>query len=177
MGPIGAAALAMKLPGPAMFRSSRDFAGRLGLTPKDHSIAGGQRVCVITRGDKTLCRLMVSGAMAIVKYAKPGRTAPWLLALLARKPKKLAAVALANKNACIPASLSSGVLPETCKTTTRRVIVDPKIEPIRRHHGPRRGRLRVRSSIGGTPSGPAVLPTAATGRTMPQATASLSLPL
>jgi transposase len=39
--------------------------------------------------------------MAIVNYGKPGRTAPWLLALLARKPKKLAAVAIANKNARI----------------------------------------------------------------------------
>ncbi len=91
----------MKLPDPAMFRSLRDFAAWLGLTPKDHSIAGGQRLGVITRGDKTMRRLLVSAAMAIVKYAKPGRTAPWLLALLARKPKKLAAVALANKNARI----------------------------------------------------------------------------
>jgi transposase len=39
----------MKLPDPAIFRSGRDFAAWLGLTPKDHSIAGGQRLGVITR--------------------------------------------------------------------------------------------------------------------------------
>jgi transposase len=101
VGPIGAAALAMKLPDPAVFRSGRHFAAWLGLTPRERSIAGRQRLGVITRGDKTLRRLLVSGAMAIVKYAKPSRTAPWLLALLAREPKKLAAVTLANKNARI----------------------------------------------------------------------------
>ena len=102
VGPIGAAALAMKVPDPAVFRSGRHFAAWLGLTPKDHSTAGRQRLGVITRaGDETLRGLLVSGATAVIKYAKPGRTAPWLLALLARKPKKLAAVALANKNARI----------------------------------------------------------------------------
>jgi transposase len=102
VGPIGAAALAMKVPDPAVFRSGRHFAAWLGLTPKDHSTAGRQRLGVITRaGDETLRGLLVSGAIAVIKYAKPGRTAPWLLALLARKPKKLAAVALANKNARI----------------------------------------------------------------------------
>jgi transposase len=70
------------------------------LTPKDHSTAGRQRLGTITRaGDETLRRLLVSGAMAVIQRAKPGRAAPWLLALLARKPKKLAAVALANKTA------------------------------------------------------------------------------
>jgi len=102
VGPIGAAALAVKVPDPAVFRSGRHFAAWLGLTPKDHSTAGRQRLGVITRaGDETLRGLLVSGATAVVKYAKPGRTAPWLLALLARKPRRLAAVALANKNARI----------------------------------------------------------------------------
>ncbi len=102
IGPIGASALAMKLPDPAVFRSGRHFAAWLGLTPKDHSTAGRQRLGIITRaGDETLRRLLVSGAMAIIRHAKNGRASPWLLALLARKPKKLAAVALANKNARI----------------------------------------------------------------------------
>ncbi len=102
IGPIGASALAMKLPDPAVFRSGRHFAAWLGLTPKDHSTAGRQRLGIITRaGDETLRRLLVSGAMAIIRRARHGRASPWLLALLARKPKKLAAVALANKNARI----------------------------------------------------------------------------
>jgi len=102
IGPIGASALAMKVPDPAAFRSGRHFAAWLGLTPKDHSTAGRQRLGVITRaGDETLRRLLVSGAMATIRHAKPGRASPWLLALLARKPKKLAAVALANRTARI----------------------------------------------------------------------------
>lgn len=102
VGPIGAAALTMKVPDPSVFKSARHFAAWLGLTPKDHSTAGRQRLGVITRaGDETLRRLLVNGAMATIKYAKPGHSSPWLLGLLARKPKKLAAVAIANKNARI----------------------------------------------------------------------------
>jgi transposase len=102
VGPIGAAALAMKVPDPGVFKSARHFAAWLGLTPKDHSTAGRRRLGVITRaGDEMLRRLLVNGAMAVIKYAKPGRASPWLLNLLARKPKKLAAVALANKIARI----------------------------------------------------------------------------
>lgn len=102
VGPIGATALAMKIADPRQFRSARHFAAWLGLTPKDHSTAGRQRLGVITRaGDETLRRLLVAGAMAVIQQAKPGRSSPWLLALLARKPKKLAAVALANKTARI----------------------------------------------------------------------------
>lgn len=102
VGPLGATALAKKVPDPRVFKSARHFAAWLGLTPKDHSTAGRRRLGVITRaGDEMLRRLLVNGAMAVVKYAKPGRASPWLLDLLARKPKKLAAVALANKNARI----------------------------------------------------------------------------
>jgi len=102
VGPIGAAALTMKVPDPSVFESARHFAAWLGLTPKDHSTAGRLRLGVITRaGDETLRRLLVNGATAMIKHAKPGRSSPWLLGLLTRKPKKLAAVALANKNARI----------------------------------------------------------------------------
>jgi transposase len=102
IGPIGATALAMKVADPTLFRSARHFAAWLGLTPKDHSTAGRQRLGGITRaGDETLRRLLVSGAMAVIQRARPPRSSPWLLALLARKPRKLAAVALANKMARI----------------------------------------------------------------------------
>ena len=102
IGPINATALTMNVSDPRVFRSARHFAAWLGLTPKDHSTAGRQRLGVITRaGDETLRRLLVNGAMAVIKYAKPGRASPWLLNLLARKPKKVVAIALANKMARI----------------------------------------------------------------------------
>jgi transposase len=102
VGPITATALAMKVPDPNIHRSSRHFAAWVGLTPKDHSTAGRQRLGIITRaGDETLRSLLVNGAMAVIQQAKPGRASPWLLALLARKPRKLAAVAVANKMARI----------------------------------------------------------------------------
>jgi transposase len=102
IGPITATALTMKVVDPRLFKSARHFAAWLGLTPKNHSTAGRQRLGVITRaGDETLRRLLVNGATAVIKYAKPGRASAWLLNLLARKPKKLVAVALANKMARI----------------------------------------------------------------------------
>lgn len=102
VGLISATALAMKVPDPSVFRSARHFAAWLGLTPKDHSTAGKRRLGAITKaGDVTLRCLLVNGAMAQIRFAKPGRASPWLLTLLARKPKKLAAVALANKTARI----------------------------------------------------------------------------
>jgi transposase len=104
VGRIGAALLVMKVPNASAFRSGRDFAAWLGLTPKDHSTAGKQRLGVITRaGDEALRRTLVAGATAVIQQTSKGRgrPSPWLTALLARKPAKLAAVALANKTARI----------------------------------------------------------------------------
>ena len=84
------------------FRSGRHFAAWIGITPRENSTAGRQKLGRISRaGDEDLRRLLVIGATAVIRAAKPGRTSPWLLALLARKSKKLAAVALANKMARI----------------------------------------------------------------------------
>ena len=104
IGPVGASLLAMKVPDPRVFRSGRDFAAWLGLTPKDHSTAGKLRLGVITRaGDESLRRVLVVGATAVIQQVRRGRghPSPWLVALLKRKPPKLAAVALANKTARI----------------------------------------------------------------------------
>ena len=100
VGPIGATALVMKTPDPRAFPSGRHFAAWLGLTPKDHSTAGKTRLGKITRaGDEMLRSVLVAGATAVIQQAKNGRghPSPWLVALLKRKPPKLAAVALANK--------------------------------------------------------------------------------
>ncbi len=104
VGPIGATALVMKTPDPRAFPSGRHFAAWLGLTPKDHSTAGKTRLGKITRaGDEVLRSLLVAGATAVIQQVRNGRGRPsgWLLALLKRKPPKLAAVALANKIARI----------------------------------------------------------------------------
>jgi transposase len=104
VGPIGATTLVMKTPDPRAFRSGRHFAAWLGLTPKDHSTAGKTRLGKITRaGDEMLRSLLVVGATAVIRQARHGRgrQPPWLIALLKRKPPKLAAVALANKIARI----------------------------------------------------------------------------
>jgi transposase len=89
IGPIGAALMVMKVTDPQAFRSGRDFSAWLGLTPKDHSTAGKLR--------------LVLGATAVIQQVRRGRghPSPWLVALLRRKPPKLAAVALANKTARI----------------------------------------------------------------------------
>jgi transposase len=105
VGPVIASILAMKTPDPRAFRSGRQFAAWIGLTPKDHSTAGKTKLGAITRaGDESLRSLLVVGATAIIWQARRKKglhTAPWLAALLARKPPKLAAVALANKIARI----------------------------------------------------------------------------
>jgi transposase len=102
VGPISASLLVMKTPDPAAFKSSRHFAAWMGLTPKDHSTAGKQRLGVITcAGDEALRAVLVSGAISVVTPARRGRGAPWLVKLAARKAPKLAAVAVANKNARI----------------------------------------------------------------------------
>ena len=82
----------------------RHFAAWLGLTPKEHSTGGKQRLGRISKaGNERLRQLLVVGATAVIRHARPGsKTAsPWLLKLLERKPRKLVAVALANKMARI----------------------------------------------------------------------------
>lgn len=101
IGPISAQTLVTKVD-PTQFKSGRHFAAWLGLTPKQRSTGGKQRLGGISRaGNERLRQLFVVGAMAVIRQARPGsKTAsPWLLQLLERRPRKLAAVALANKMA------------------------------------------------------------------------------
>jgi transposase len=113
VGPVAALTFVTTVD-PARFTSGRAFAAFLGLTPKDHSSGGKQRLGGISRaGDERLRELLVLGATSVLAHAvrgKGGRGAtPWLLQLLGRKPRKVAAVALANKMArIIWAMMSSG---------------------------------------------------------------------
>jgi transposase len=102
VGPITALTLAIAID-PAMFESGRHLAAWAGLTPKERSTGGKQRMGGISRaGNERLRVLLVSGATSVINAAlKPGsrQMTDWLRALLLRKPRKLAAVALANKMA------------------------------------------------------------------------------
>ena len=104
VGPIGAMSMAAKIGDARRFRSGRDFAAFIGLTPKDHTTAGRKKLGGITRaGDEMLRVYLICGATAVIRQLKHGRghNSPWLKELVARKPEKLAAVALANKTARI----------------------------------------------------------------------------
>ena len=82
------------------FRSGRNFSAWIGLVPKQHSSGGKDKLGSITKqGDRYLRSLFTAGALAVIRYAKINGTQhrPWLTALLARRPTKVAAIALANK--------------------------------------------------------------------------------
>ncbi len=102
IGPITATALAALAPPAETFRKGRDFAAWVGLTPLQRSTGGKQKLGAISRmGERTLRRLLIVGASAVVRHASR-RNLPegsWLAKMLARKPRMLVIVALANKMA------------------------------------------------------------------------------
>jgi transposase len=100
VGPVLATALAATVADPKAFRSARNFSAWIGLVPKQHSSGGKNRLGSISKqGDRYLRSLFVAGALAVIRYAKIHGTKhrPWLTALLARRPTKIVAIALANK--------------------------------------------------------------------------------
>src|ERR1700730_8844518 len=103
VGPIGATAFAAAVTDPGQFRSGRQFAAWLGLTPLQNSSGGKERLGRITKmGDKYLRKLLVVGATSLVRRAKKNpEFDPRLADLLARKPTRVATVAMANKTARI----------------------------------------------------------------------------
>jgi len=103
IGPIGAMIIETFAPDMATFKSGRDFAAWLGLIPLQKSSGGKSRLGQITKmGQKDIRRALVIGAMSrIAGYARQNsRAEPWLQDKLDRKPKMVAAIALANKMAC-----------------------------------------------------------------------------
>ena len=100
VGPALATALVASVADPRAFRSGRDFSAWIGLVPKQHSSGGKDKLGGISKqGDRYLRSLFTAGALAVIRYAKIHGTKhrPWLTALLARRPTKVAAIALANK--------------------------------------------------------------------------------
>jgi transposase len=100
VGPALATALVASIADPKTFRSGRDFSAWVGLVPKQNSSGGKDRLGSISKqGDRYLRSLFTAGALAVIRYAKIHGTGhrPWLTGLLARRPTKIAAIALANK--------------------------------------------------------------------------------
>jgi transposase len=104
VGIMGASAIAATVADPSLFRSGREFAAWLGMTPRQNSSGGKERLGRTSkRGDKYIRSLLIAGAVAVLRHARnrPTRDGAWVRALMERKPTKVAAVALANKTARI----------------------------------------------------------------------------
>jgi len=100
VGPITAAALLAFAPDPATFKRGRYFSAWMGLTPKQHSSGGKDKMGRTSKmGQRDLRRLLITGGMAVVRWAarKGAQEGSWLARMIDRKPKMLIAVALANK--------------------------------------------------------------------------------
>jgi len=101
---MAASAIAATVTDPSLFRSGREFAAWLGMTPRQNSSGGKERLGEISkRGDKYIRSLMIAGAVAILRHARNRTTndAEWVRAMLARRPAKVVAVPLANRTARI----------------------------------------------------------------------------
>jgi transposase len=104
VGPLIASAIAASVPDPGVFKSGRDFAAWLGLTPRQNSTGGKEKLGAITKqGNRYLRKMLVVGCTSALRVAgkRNGALAAWIAALRARKPERLVAVALANKLARI----------------------------------------------------------------------------
>jgi transposase len=104
IGPLIASVIAASVPDPAVFKSGRDFAAWLGLTPRQNSSGGKDKLGAITKqGNRYIRKMLVVGATSVLRVAgkRKGALADWINALRVRKPERLVAVALANKLARI----------------------------------------------------------------------------
>lgn len=104
IGPITATAIAALAPPAATFKKGRDFAAWVGLTPLQKSTGGKQKLGATSKmGERTIRRLLITGAAAAIHHATRRGIPPttWLGGMLARKPRMLVTVALANKMARI----------------------------------------------------------------------------
>jgi len=99
IGPIVATALIAEVGDWRAFSSGRSLAAWIGLVPKQHSTGGKERLGRISKqGNRYLRWLLVTGAMAVIRYARQrGTKRLWLARIIERRPVKVAAVALANK--------------------------------------------------------------------------------
>ena len=99
IGVITASAIAAVVADAGVFKSGRQFAAWIGLTPRLSGTGGKTQLGRITKaGDRNLRRLLVLGATSLVHYARrTPEQSPWIAALLARRPVRVVTVAIANK--------------------------------------------------------------------------------
>ena len=111
-GPLIASAMVAFNPDPSVFRSGSDFSASLGITPSQHSSGGKDKLGAITKkGNRYLRKMLVVGCTSVLRVAHKykGALAEWIVAMRARKPERVVAVALANKLARIAwAMMSTG---------------------------------------------------------------------
>lgn len=102
IGPLVATAIVATMPDPTVFRSGREFAAWLGLVPRQNSTGGKTRLGRTSRqGNAYIRRLLVIGAQSALFCSKAIKADPWVQTLLAKRPRLVVAVALANKTARI----------------------------------------------------------------------------
>ncbi len=110
IGPLVASALVACVPDPSVFRCGRNMAAWMGLVPRQNSSGGKERLGSITKaGNRYLRQMLFAGAMAVIRRAMQSTRRTWIVRLLERRKPKVAAIALANKNARIAwAMMTSG---------------------------------------------------------------------
>jgi transposase len=102
IGPLIATAIAAIVPDPNVFRGGREFAAWLGLVPRQKSTGGKPMLGRISRlGDKYIRQLLIVGAQTVLLRSKVARSDAWIQWLLARRPRLVVAIALANETARI----------------------------------------------------------------------------
>jgi len=102
IGPLTATAIAATVPDPGVFKSGREFAAWLGLTPRQNSSGGKDRLGRITRkGNQHVRRLLIIGAHAALLNSRVLKATDWVQGMMQRRPRQVVAVALANKMARI----------------------------------------------------------------------------
>jgi transposase len=125
-GVIVSSAVVATMTDPKAFKTGREFAAWVGLVPRQNSTGGKERLGSISKqGDRYLRRLLIVGALSVIKSARtrPNKY-PWVVALLRRRPAKIVAVALANKMARIAwAILAKGEIYRAPAHTSSRAIV------------------------------------------------------
>jgi transposase len=110
-GPLIASAIAALTPDPSVFRSGSDFSASLGITPSQHSSGKDKLGAITKKGNRYLRKMLVVGCTSVLRVAHKhkGALAEWIVAMRARKPERVVAVALANKLARIAwAMMSTG---------------------------------------------------------------------
>ena len=150
VGPIIAATVRAVVHDAGGFKTGRDFAAWLGLTPRSNSNGGKERLGSISkRGNAQLRTLLIVGATSIIKQGKRGLKLPeWVGGLVARKPFKVVAVALANKNAriiwaCSPRAAS--IKSRRSRPRPDRLQIPAAIPPVRRKGAERVMNLKGRN--------------------------------